>query len=77
MGSAKMAEMANISVETAEHVQAGIWERSPVLKQFIERKCQWAIDHPGYIESALGDVVELDENDGADRAARLELVSTL
>jgi hypothetical protein len=71
MGEDKMAEVAEIDVELARKVLKDLWERCPVLKEFIEKKSQWAEDHPGYIESALGDVVELGDEDGEDRFARL------
>jgi hypothetical protein len=71
MGPDKMADIAEISVEECEKVQRDLWERCPKLKAFIEQKSTWAQDHPGYVQSALGDVLELAEDDGEDRAARL------
>jgi hypothetical protein len=71
MGIETLANNAEIDVETAEQVTVDLWERCPVLKQFVEEKSQWALDHIGYVQSALGDVLEMDEGDGEDRAARL------
>lgn len=71
MGTEKMADMAEISLEEAEVVMDSLWKRCPGLKKFIEEKSQWAEDHPGFVQSALGDVMEMDEDDGVDRLARL------
>lgn len=71
MGPDKMSELAEISPEECEKVQNNLWSLAPKLKKFIEEKSTWAEQHPGFVQSALGDVLELDESDGDDRLARL------
>jgi len=71
MGAEKMSELSDISLELAEKCIEDLWTRCPVLKDFVDKKSQWAMDHPGYVQSALGDVLEMGEDDGEDRAARL------
>jgi hypothetical protein len=67
----KMADLAEIEVSTCEQIQADMWKRCPKLKAFIDQKSQWSEDHFGYVQSALGDVLEMDDSDGADRMSRL------
>jgi hypothetical protein len=71
MGPDKMADIAEITPEQCEMVQNKLWSLAPKLKRFIEEKSTWAEEHPGYVQSALGDVLELDDSDGEDRLARL------
>jgi DNA polymerase I-like protein with 3'-5' exonuclease and polymerase domains len=70
MSIPKLSQMTGLTEEMSTKLVNDLWKRCPGLKSFIQKKEQWALDHPGYVESALGDILEVGDEE-ADRLSRL------
>jgi hypothetical protein len=71
MANETLAKRIGKTLEETNHIVDLFFSKATGLKKFIEEKSKWALDHPGYVETFLGDVMVVGDDDGDDKLARL------
>ena len=56
-GIASLAESLGITLEEGKRIQSTLSNRFKVLGEFIKQKSQYPIDHDGYIDTKLGNII--------------------
>lgn len=60
MGINKLAIQVGSDPSEAKRLQDTLFSEFPELKQFMDRKMQYPLDHDGYLETMLGDTLRSD-----------------
>lgn len=71
MANETLAGRIGKSLEETNRIVDLFFSKATGLKRFIEEKSQWALDHPGYVDTFFGDVMVVGDDDGDDKLARL------
>lgn len=61
LGKASLAERLDASVEEADHIIQSLYKSFPKLREYVDKQGQYPIDHNGYVNTMLGDKLQVKE----------------
>lgn len=61
MGKNSLAERLECSVEESEHIIQSLYNAFPKLREYVEAQSEYPLQHNGYINTFLGDKLQLLE----------------
>lgn len=61
MGKNSLAERLDCSIQEAEDIIQGLYKSFPKLREYVDKQSQYPLDHCGFINTMLGDKLQLRE----------------